>query len=58
VAKNDRCFRVHLYPHHQGLMSPDVRHHTLKKGTWMIPETSVVFNKLTQLLAREDFIKF
>jgi hypothetical protein len=30
----------------------------LMKGTAMFPETSVIFNHLTRLIAREDFIIF
>jgi hypothetical protein len=74
VAKSGGRFGVHLYPHrqgllsgwrfrehftlHQGLTSADITHYTLKKGTRMIPETSVVFNKLARLLGRKDFINF
>jgi hypothetical protein len=33
-------------------------HQTLMMGTQMVPETSVIFNQLTQLVAREDLINF
>jgi hypothetical protein len=42
VVKNNRRFRHHLCPHHQGL----------------IPETSVTFDHWTQLRAEEDFYQF
>jgi hypothetical protein len=35
-------------PHHQGLMWHKFQ---------TVPETSVIFNQLTQLIAREDFIR-
>jgi hypothetical protein len=31
---------------------------TLMMGTEMVPETSVIFNQLTWLIAREDYINF
>jgi hypothetical protein len=33
-------------------------HQTLMMGTDTVPETSVIFNQLTQLIAQEDFINF
>jgi hypothetical protein len=33
-------------------------HQTLMIGTEIVPETSVIFNQLTRLITREDFINF
>jgi hypothetical protein len=45
-----------ICPHHQGLNL--MSHQTLMMGTAMVPETSVIFNQLTMLMAREDFIDY
>lgn len=47
IDKNYCHFRDHLCPHHQGL--------TLM-GTETVPEMSVIFNQLTWLIARGNFI--
>jgi hypothetical protein len=36
----------------------DVEHQILMIGTDMVAETSAIFNQLTRLIAREDFITF
>jgi hypothetical protein len=51
LVKNHRRFRQHFRPHHQGYITG------LIKGTELVPETSVIWNELTGLIAREDFIK-
>jgi hypothetical protein len=53
LVKNSRHFRDHLCPHHQGQ-----DHQTLVMGTQMVPETSVIYNQLTRLMAREQIFNF
>jgi ABC-type branched-subunit amino acid transport system ATPase component len=45
-----------ICPHLEGLNR--MSHQTLKMGTAMVPETSVIFNHLTMLIAREDLIDY
>jgi hypothetical protein len=55
-------FRDHLRLRHQNLLSWGsddgvIRtHQVLMMGTDIFPETWVIFNQLTRLIAREDFI--
>jgi hypothetical protein len=47
LVKNYRRFRNHLCPHK-----------TLIFGTEIVPETFVIFNQLTWLIARENIINY
>jgi hypothetical protein len=53
MFKTDQRLRDHLCPHHQGHQA----FITLLKGTEMVPETLEMFNRLTWLMARDEFIK-
>lgn len=59
MVNNYQCFSDHLFPHYQTLimgteMVPE-RYENLIMGD-ITPETSVIFNQLTWLIAREDFL--
>jgi hypothetical protein len=49
---NQPCQLVKNYPHFPSLGSDEI----LMKGTETVPETSIIFSHLTQLIAQEDFI--
>jgi hypothetical protein len=53
LAKFQRCFRDHLSPYHHEL----TRHQVMMKGRKMFPETSVITNQLTWMIARLDVIR-